>query len=143
MAASWPSVRMSSRPSASVATIGFPAASASNAVSGVPSQSEGNTVDVECRERARGVAAKAGEDEAIPEPEARGLRLEIRAQRPFADEHESGAGPRGDDPRRGVHEERVAFRLVQPGDGADGELVRGEAELVARRGDLIARFEDG
>ena len=33
----------------------------------------------------------------------------IRAQRPFADEHESGAGPRGDNARRGVHQEGVAF----------------------------------
>jgi hypothetical protein len=42
--ASRPSASTSSRPSASVDTIGFPIASASKAVSGVPSQSEGNAM---------------------------------------------------------------------------------------------------
>jgi glycosyltransferase involved in cell wall biosynthesis len=42
--ASRPSVSTSTRPSASVATMGLPAASASNTVNGVPSHSEGKTL---------------------------------------------------------------------------------------------------
>jgi hypothetical protein len=127
MDASWPSVRMSSQ---AVGVGGHDRLSCRQRFERRqrrPLPERGKHGDVERRERARGIAAKAGEDEAFPEPEARGLRLEIRAQRPFADEHESGAGPRGDNARRGVHQEGVAFRLVQPGDAADGEIVRGEA----------------
>ena len=83
---------MSSRPSASVATIGFPIASASNAVIGVPSQSDGNTL----RSNADSVRAtsrrKPANTKRSPRPERRGLRLQIGQQRPFADQKNRAAG---------------------------------------------------
>ena len=77
MRASCPSVSTSLRPSASVETIGFPIASASSTVSGVPSQRDGNTSEVERRERLRHVAAETGEHQPI-------AKLERRARAPRA-----------------------------------------------------------
>ena len=88
-AASRPSARTSSRPSASVATIGFPIASVSNAVSGVPSQSDGNTTKSNADSVAGDIAPEACEDEPVAEPERRGLRLQIAKQRALAHEKES------------------------------------------------------
>ena len=124
---------MSSRPSASVATIGLPIASASNAVIGVPSQSDGKTLRSNADSVARHVAPEAGEHEPIAEPEPRRLRLQVRQQRPFADQKEPRAaaarGRRGRPRRPGTS----CPSIVQPGDGADRELVAADAELRSRR----------
>ena len=120
---------MSSRPSASVATIGFPIARASNAVSGVPSQSDGNTL----RSNADSVRAtsrrKPAKTNRSPRPSARRLRLQIAQQRTFADHEKARRRPLGDDPRRGVDQVRVALRLVEPRDRADRQLAGSDAEL--------------
>ena len=49
---------------------------------------------IECRERASGVALEAGEDEPIAEAEACRLRLEIRSQRSLSHQHEANTRPR-------------------------------------------------
>ena len=84
---------MSSRPSASVATIGLPIASASNAVIGVPSQSDGNTLRSNADSVRGHVAAKPGEHEPIAKAQRGGLRLQIATARALADQEEARAGP--------------------------------------------------
>ena len=128
---------MSSRPSASVETIGFPIASASNAVIGVPSQSEGKTL----RSNADSVAAtsrrKPAKTNRSPRSERRGLRLQVREQRPLADQKEPRAGRSRDHAGGRVDEIRIALRVVQPRDGADRELAGGDAQVAPRRRDFV------
>ena len=129
-----PSSRMSSRPSASVATIGLPVASASNAVSGVPSQSDGNTLRSNADRTAADVAREPVEDEPIAEAErVAPAPSSVVEQRALADQEEPRLRPCGDD-RRAPPSTRyvVALRLVQPRDGADGEIVRARCPAPAR-----------
>ena len=91
--ASWSSVRMSSSPSASVATIGFPIASASKAVSGVPSQSDGNTLRSNADSVRGDVAPEAGEDEPIAETERARLRLRSASSGPSPTRKNRARGP--------------------------------------------------
>ena len=139
MSASWSWVRTSSRPSASVATIGFPIASASNTVSGVPSHSDGNTLRSNAETTRGDVAREAGEDEAIAEAERARLRFERRAQRPFADQEEPRLRPRVEHRARRVDQVRVALRVVQARDRADGEVAGRDRPARARAARNLAR----
>ena len=82
-----------------MATIGLPIASASKPVSGVPSQSDGNTLRSNADRVAGDVAAEPDEDEPVAESEARGLRLQVREQRPLPDQEETGLGALAGRPR--------------------------------------------
>ena len=92
-----PSVSTSCRPSASVETIGFPIASASNAVSGVPSHSDGNTTrsnaDSASATSLRNPRSSTLSRDAAP----RGDGLELSLQLAFADDVAAGVGKPFDD----------------------------------------------
>ena len=94
---------------------------------------------VERRQRARHVALEAGEHEPIAEAEPRGLRLQVRQQRSFPDQEEAGGRPFADDPGGRLDQVGVALRLVEPGHRPNRELVRLDAELRPRRGDIGGR----
>ena len=147
--------RMSSRPSASVATIGLPIASASNTVSGVPSQSDGNTLRSNADSDARDVARETRRRRTGRRGRARAAcasrsarsgpspTRKNRALRPLARRTLRG----------GVDQIRVALRIVQPRDRADrrtrpgampssrrapaiSSALRGAAELLERHAEV-------
>ena len=101
------------------ATIGFPIASASKAVIGVPSQSDGKTL----RSNAESVRAtsrwKPAKTKRSPRPSARRLGLEVGSSGPSPTRKNRARRPFADDPRRGVDRYGVALGIVEPGDGAD------------------------
>ena len=70
-----------------------PIASASKAVSGVPSQSDGNTLRSNALSTRGHVSREPDEHESIAEAERARLRLERFAQRALADEEESRVRP--------------------------------------------------
>ena len=113
-----------------MATIGFPIASASNTVSGVPSHSDGNTLMSKAETTRANVLRKAGEDESIAEIERARLLLERFAQRAFADDEEPGVRTLVQHQPRGVDQVRIPFRVVQPRHGADRHVARRDAKLV-------------
>ncbi len=88
---------------------------------------------VEGRQRARHVAAKAGEHESIAEAEPRGLCLELAEERSFADEEEARRRPLTHDLGGGVDEVRIALRIVEARHRADCELAWRDAELARAR----------
>ena len=90
ISASSPSVSTSFRPSASVATIGFPIASASSTVSGVPSHSDGKTARSNAASASATSRAESAEDQAIAEPQPARPRLELGLQLTLADDVEAG-----------------------------------------------------
>lgn len=83
---------MSVKPSASVATIGRPAASASKAVRGVPSQSEGKTTISNEANAPAHVAREPGEADALRDPKAARLSLELVSQLPLSHDAETHVG---------------------------------------------------
>ena len=118
--------RMSVSPSASVATIGRALASASNAVSGVPSQSDGNTL----RSNADSVVAtsftKPTNTNRSPRPSRCACASSDGLQRSFAGEEEPGLRVLVNHQPRGLDQILVALRVVQPRDRADRKLARCE-----------------
>ena len=120
------------RPSASVATIGLPIASASNTVSGVPSQSDGNTL----RSNAESVAAtsftKPTNTNRSPSPSARACASSAGRSGPSPARKKRASGCRSTHAARGLDEVLVALRVVQPRDGARPRTRPGAMPSVAR-----------
>ena len=120
-----------------MATTGFPIASVSNTVSGVPSQSDGNTT----RSNADSVRAtsrrKPAKTKRSPSPSADGLRLQVAKQRALPHEKESRRGAFANHARGGIDQVRVAFRFVKARDRADREVAGGDAKLAPGVRDLL------
>ena len=131
---------MSDRPSASVATIGLPIASASNAVSGVPSHSDGNTTTSSAESTAATSRWNPRNVEPIAETERLRLRFERRLHFAFAGDVEARVGLLRARPRRppatryslpfdGIS--RVTVPTAQRA-GRHAQLTRGPRDLVGR-----------
>ena len=124
------------RPSASVATIALPIASASRTVSGVPSQSDGKTSRSKRRRLRPRRAGNRENTNRSPRPSA---GREPRAP-PAAHPRRRCRTARRDASMhtpRGLDEILVAFRRHQPRHGANGENIRRDAERAPCRGDLL------
>ena len=135
--------RMSSRPSASVATIALPIASVSNAVSGVPSHSDGKTL----RSNAESVSAtsfwKPRNTNRSPSPSAFAWASSGSRNGPSPARKNLARGCARDDLGGGLDEELVPLRVVQPRDGANGEVVGRGADGCPGRGQFRRRFSAG
>ena len=138
ISASWRSVRTSSRPSASVATIGFPIASASNDRQRRAFPQRRKHHDVERRQRRGDVAHEAAEHEPIAEAERAAPAPRARrcsSPSPTMKTRTSGCFAR----ISGAASTRysIALRRHQPRDGADGDRAGRDAERLPRRRDLV------
>ena len=129
--------RMSSSPSASVATIGLPVASASNAVSGVPSHSDGNTTMSSALRTAATSRWKPLKTNRSPSCSAAACALSGALSSPSPTMKNRALGMRRQHRRRGLDQVLVALRRHQPRHRADGRSRRRACRAAAGRGDLV------
>ena len=137
MRASRRSVKTSRSPSASVATMGLPDASASNTVSGVPSHRDGKTLRSNALRTSATSRANPTNTKRSPRPSRRACASSGSPERTFADEKKFCVGSPVEHEPGGVHEIGVAFRFVQPRHRADRKIARRYPELPARLRDLF------
>ena len=136
ISAFWPSVSTSSRPSASVATIGFPAASVSNTVSGVPSQSDGNT-DRSNAESSRATSrTNPAKTNRSPRPSRRACSSSAGRSGPSPARHESRVRALVHHLASRLDQVIVALGVVQARHRADDEVTLRRTELATDLGDL-------
>ena len=119
--------------------MGLPAASASNAVSGVPSQSDGKTLRSNALRAAATSLREPDEHESIAEAELTRLRFERLAQRALAHEKKLRVRLLIEHEPRGIDQIGVPFRLVQPGDRPNREVAGVDAKLTPCGGDVVGR----
>ncbi len=127
------------RPSASVATIGFPEASASKAVNGVPSQRDGNTLRSNALRTAATSLANPTNTKRSPRPSWRACASSDSRRGPSPTRKKRARGCCVDDQVSGLDQVRVSLGLVQPRHCPDGEVIRADPKVLPGGRDLVGR----